>query len=309
MRYAFVPSLILFFVWMGLSPTLLADPPDFNGRYLSGEHNGERPIIFDTQSGQLWQRATAQPRSWKEALAYCQELSLAGRTDWRLPSATELATLVDLSQTEPAIDAKVFPFTVSAGYWTSSTYVASPDKAWVVDFSNGAMTSKAKEDAGSVKCVARWIPNGDGTVTDQKTGLLWEESPTDERGTYAQAIEYCRNLDASHGTWRLPLIQELKELAVGLEDDLGECGVQDPVCLMESCAHQGGCGPLGLFDGPGLQGCFWEPGVWKGRCRGYWSQSAHAEIDDANWYVDFANSIVTNYDNEYLHLPRCVREP
>jgi hypothetical protein len=58
-----------------------------------------------------------------------------------------------------------------------------------------------------------------------------------------------------------------------------------------------------------VQGCFWEPGVWKGRCRGYWSQSAHAEIEAVNWYVDFANSVVTNYDNDYLHLSRCVRDP
>jgi len=281
---------------------------DFSqARFLSGAHEGERPILFDKNTGQLWQRSSVSPRKWSDALSYCQELVLAGRSDWRLPSVTELATLVDLTRHEPAIDTQAFPDTASTGFWTSTTFTSAPHQAWVVNFKGGAIESDDKSSSLAVRCLARWTPNGDGTVQDRKTELLWEQSPPQTRGTFEEAIARCQSLDMRRGNWRLPLIHELRELSVSSGADLGNCKVEDPICLSESCYNDGVCGPLGLFDGPGKQGCFWEPGVWKGRCRGYWSQSAHSEIDQVTWYVDFANSIVTNYDNDYLHLSRCVR--
>lgn len=36
--------------------------------------------------------------TWKEALSYCEELTLAGESDWRLPNSKELRSLVDYHQ-------------------------------------------------------------------------------------------------------------------------------------------------------------------------------------------------------------------
>ena len=63
---------------------------------------------------------------------------------------------------------------------------------------------------------ANLVDNGNGTVTDNKTGLIWQQG---EPGvmTWDSALSYCENLrlpDNSSGNtdWRLPNIKELESL-------------------------------------------------------------------------------------------------
>ncbi len=52
--------------------------------------------------------------------------------------------------------------------------------------------------------------NGDGTVTDLNTGLMWQQTPPLEGMTWAQAKEYCENLEmGGYSDWRLPTLKEL----------------------------------------------------------------------------------------------------
>lgn len=56
--------------------------------------------------------------------------------------------------------------------------------------------------------------NGDGTVSDLSTGLMWQQSTPQERFTWADAKTYAENLElAEHSDWRLPTIKELTSLA------------------------------------------------------------------------------------------------
>jgi hypothetical protein len=48
---------------------------------------------------------------------------LAGRDDWRLPSAVELQSIVDYGHSAPSIDSTVFPNTPAAVFWTSTAMV------------------------------------------------------------------------------------------------------------------------------------------------------------------------------------------
>ncbi len=67
---------------------------------------------------------------------------------------------------------------------------------------------------------ASFVDNGDGTVTDTSTGLMWELKTNDggERdwnNTYnwQEALSYCENLDhATHTDWRLPNRVELRSI-------------------------------------------------------------------------------------------------
>lgn len=56
--------------------------------------------------------------------------------------------------------------------------------------------------------------NGDGTITDLNTGLIWQKTPNFERMTYDQAVEYCESLNiGGYDDWRMPTIKELYSLA------------------------------------------------------------------------------------------------
>lgn len=77
-----------------------------------------------TDSGTLltWQQGETYSMTWESALSYCEGLSLAGQTDWRLPNIKELSSLVDDSKTsDPAINITLFPDIVSSFYWSSTT--------------------------------------------------------------------------------------------------------------------------------------------------------------------------------------------
>jgi hypothetical protein len=61
----------------------------------------------------------------------------------------------------------------------------------------------------------RFIDNGDGTVTDTRSGLTWSKvTLCDREINYATAEQLCTELElAGHTDWRLPTVDELFALA------------------------------------------------------------------------------------------------
>lgn len=60
---------------------------------------------------------------------------------------------------------------------------------------------------------AELIDNGDGTVTDTKTGLMWASIDNGENITWPKAHAYCQNYNGGGYTdWRLPTPDELTTL-------------------------------------------------------------------------------------------------
>lgn len=56
----------------------------------------------------------------------------------------------------------------------------------------------------------RFTDNGDGTVTDHNTGLIWQVKPSDEHMSILEAQKYCDSLELAEITdWRLPTAEEL----------------------------------------------------------------------------------------------------
>lgn len=67
--------------------------------------------------------------------------------------------------------------------------------------------------------LAELVDNGDGTVTDTKTGLVWQNA---EAGTmtWEKALAYCEALElAGHNDWRLPDKDELQSLFDAIYDN------------------------------------------------------------------------------------------
>ncbi len=111
--------------------------------------------VTDMNTGLMWQQATAPGTyTWKQALAYCDNTTLAGHTDWRLPTSKELHSIVDNSKYNIAIDTAFFPDTHASSYWTSSTYADNPGYAWDVNFYGGyVMNNYDKDLLGYVRSV------------------------------------------------------------------------------------------------------------------------------------------------------------
>ncbi|MBU2572865.1 MAG: DUF1566 domain-containing protein [Elusimicrobia bacterium] len=88
------------------------------------------------------------------ALAYCEGLTFAGYTDWRLPNVRELMSIVDYGISNPAINATYFPNTQTANYyWSSTTALSDTSYAWGVYFNYGGIYSNGKNVNNSVRCV------------------------------------------------------------------------------------------------------------------------------------------------------------
>lgn len=113
--------------------------------------------VLDTKTGLTWQRVMlGQPIDWVGAKVYCSELGLDGG-GWRLPTATELSSLVDetVPSPGPTIDVNWFPDTPSAHLWSSSPVVGVPFFVWYVYFCDGKTTNggDVANDKLYVRCV------------------------------------------------------------------------------------------------------------------------------------------------------------
>ncbi|MBW1980141.1 MAG: DUF1566 domain-containing protein [Deltaproteobacteria bacterium] len=68
----------------------------------------------------------------------------------------------------------------------------------------------------------RFVDNGNGTVTDTQTGLMWQKDPAPERVTWPEAQRFISYLNkikfAGYEDWRLPNNEELSSLLLPEEN-------------------------------------------------------------------------------------------
>ena len=68
------------------------------------------------------------------------------------------------------------------------------------------------QDARSTGNTPNYSDNGDGTITDNVTGLMWQQNPG-EKKTFSQAVGGAEGFSlAGYDDWRLPTIKELYSL-------------------------------------------------------------------------------------------------
>ena len=178
--------------------------------------------IKDNNTGLTWQQQDDDiGRMWDDAVRYCDNLSLDGFTDWRLPSEKELISIMDYGRYNPSIDPIIFPNTQHSVYWSSTTTADNGDKAWTALFNFGyAYDYYSKLDTNFVRCVrgshitfGDFTDNHNRTITDGSTGLMWQQAEA-ALMTWASALSYCENLSlGGYADWRLPNIKELASLS------------------------------------------------------------------------------------------------
>jgi hypothetical protein len=126
----------------------------FYARYVRGGEGYGRNDFVDNRDGTITDRATGltwsqvdggRAMTWPQALAYAENLVLAGHDDWRLPNAKELQSIVDYTRSPDATDSpalsplfRATPIRNEAGqkdwgfYWTSTTHLDGPNASQAV---------------------------------------------------------------------------------------------------------------------------------------------------------------------------------
>lgn len=115
---------------------------DWNARYnqCAGYTEGEPVTYCNTE--ELVSRVNKH--------GYC------GKLDWRVPTRSELETLVHFGHTMPAIDTRYFPNTKNNFYWSDTPVVGIPAMAWAVSFQFGFSAHMQRDNGQSVRLVTLW---------------------------------------------------------------------------------------------------------------------------------------------------------
>ncbi|MCP4697529.1 MAG: DUF1566 domain-containing protein [Gammaproteobacteria bacterium] len=155
MHHTYMVILLLWALLFGSGNVLAIGPYQTNG-------DG---TVTDSVTSLVWQQSDdGTAKIWKDALAYCEGLGLAGNVDWRLPDIRELGSIVNDWRYEPAIDTDVFLGARSDNYWSGSSFVGDytttysdhavdSSYAWHVGFYKGGVSISTKDKTYYVRCV------------------------------------------------------------------------------------------------------------------------------------------------------------
>ena len=167
-------------------------------------------------------------------------------------------------------------------------------RAWLavilaVGTGGGLMNASARADAPA----GRFVDNGDGTVTDQETKLVWQQTASLASVVWSQAVADCSsNVAGLPGSgWRLPNVKELATLV----DRSREFPAIDEAYF------------FGAYDPGGTTDDFWsatcyQPGPGWAACPEQYSKA---------WTVEFRGGQIQSFNSAgngtTVGRMRCVR--
>lgn len=212
--------------------------------------NGDGTIT-DNVTGLMWQKDPGEKMTWEEAVENVQDFNLGGYDDWRLPTIKELYSLIQFNGTTgtsgetsiPYIDTNYFEFTygdvtgerfIDSQYATSTIYdsttMGNNVTMFGVNFADGRIKGYPIDKDFYVMYVRgntnygmnNYVDNGDGTITDLSTGLMWTQydsgyfnagQDNDGKMNWEEALNWAECLEyAGYDDWRLPNAKELQSI-------------------------------------------------------------------------------------------------
>ncbi len=201
------------------------------------DHNGDGSIDYDDKL------------IYDEVIAAADTISTAGYDDWRVPTIKEQYSLImfsgrDISGYEGEDTESLIPF-INTEYFayaygdsdagerlidvqcaSTTMYVSSEIEPLVfgVNFADGRIKGYGTQMMGQDKAfnylmvrgnetygINSFIDNGDGTITDDATGLMWMQDDNGEGIVWENALSYAEDMVfAGYSDWRLPDAKELQ---------------------------------------------------------------------------------------------------
>jgi len=269
----------------------------------------------------------ADKLSYEEANSYCQSLSLAGSDEWELPTISQLYSLIDFSGVDPSgyegsstsglvpfINTEFFDFAygdttaneriIDSQYASSTLYVSDAGEQLLfgVNFADGRIkgygtTFMGRDKTFFVACVQSgsnygenaFEDNGDGTITDLATGLMWAQ---DDSGAawadglnWEEALAYVEAMNTAgylgYSDWRLPNVKELQSIVdYSRSPDTANSAAIDPVFNATPIINESGQVDYAYYwsstthsnwtDQPGRAGAYVSFGRGLGYMNGDW---------------------------------------
>ncbi len=210
--------------------------------------NGDGTVT-DNVTGLMWEQDMGTKISYNDALTKAANSSLGGYNDWRVPTIKELFSLsiytgrcmgdyavdmfIDTTYfNQPIGNTSIGEREIDAQTWSSTHYIGltmGGDTAiFGFNFVDGRLKGYPKYDpqsgspntmyfrmvrGGTNYGINSFTDNGDGTITDVATGLMWQQADDGTTRDWEDALSYAENLSlAGYDDWRLPNAKELQSI-------------------------------------------------------------------------------------------------
>lgn len=220
----------------------------FTGTQPSYTKSNDGLTIKDNVTGLTWQASqTGGDVYWTEAEtvpAALNKVSYGGYSDWRLPTIKELYSIWNGSMGWPYIDTNYFTVSYTSQrelshsiIWSSTKYTGllrssiegssavGAEMAFGVNFGTGHIKAYSasigpkhmvRAVRGPIYGTSSFVDNGDGTIKDQATGLMWTQSDSGVGMDWEQALAWAQTKNGEnllgYSDWRLPNTKELQTL-------------------------------------------------------------------------------------------------
>ncbi len=210
--------------------------------------------VTDLNTGLTWVQARGSKVTWDAAAAGADACRAGGHADWRMPMIKELYSLVNFEGgfhpeggSVPYLDTKYFRFVygdesrgerpIDCQDWSATEYVNTTmngnPTVFGVNFADGRIKGYPKQRRGpggaaAHKLYVRYVrgnpgygkndfrDNGDGTVSDRATGLMWSKADSKTGMNWEAALAWVQARNAEnylgYDDWRLPNAKELQSI-------------------------------------------------------------------------------------------------
>ena len=301
-----------------------------------GKQPATNPADKKAMAGKKWSLRSSKAMNWKQANKYCENLKEGGSSNWRLPTISELRTLItECESTEAGGSCGVTDQCLSVGecknracsgcgrraqhnkfgdkgfFWSSSI---SPDNknAWYIDFTYGSIHSHSNSEK-FVRCVSPENASDAGT----KVSTEKDDSHNSSQKTFPykdlQTGYIWSGVSKKVMDW-----DSAKKYCAGLkegnENDWRLPNIDELRTLIQKCPQTetgGSCGVAenclsnGSCQNTACMGCESKSGHNKLGDKGFfWSSSISPDNNNA-WYIDFTYASVHSHSKSEKHV-RCV---
>lgn len=197
---------------------------------LNAEIVSKNGLATDSATGLVWQdepytqvEKTAYDKNtnngkvgnWEYSKEYCENLTLGGYGDWRLPNIYELLTLIDNTKSKEPYVIEGIKNIVSKGYWSSASHAFDTSLVGFLNFSNGDGSWYYKTDSYYVRCVRSKQLNFDDLVILKNKGKvkvsqgnIEQISPKKEQERFSKQSNSSQNNSSNYRRATVTFFQE-----------------------------------------------------------------------------------------------------